>query len=213
VRRTLAAVTVAVVSGTAYASPNPFLLNGAVDFGGGTVAGGLGASLTWDGTADWGAFGGQWFGPAFTNTGFQFEGANGIIQPNILDGAELNPDGFRGAVFFAGTGVPSEDIDLDGDGITDVERAVRLMHLGPGLTNIRIADDAPAGGQNGKAYIQIDSVPQFVGFGVPNENLYALVLTDLPQTGGKILWLTQIPSPAGSGLICLAGLAAARRRR
>jgi hypothetical protein len=211
-KKILATAAVLAFAGAASAAPNPFLLNGAVEASGGLVAGGFGSSLVWDGSADWGPFGGQWFGPAFTNTGFQFEGANGIIQPTILDGSEQNAGSFRGAVFFGGTGVPSLEVDALGTG--ELFSAVKLMHLGPGLTNVRLADDAPEGGQDGKAYIQIDSVEQFVGFGAPNENGYSLFLTDLEATGGQILWLVRdIPTPGAAGLLGLAGLAAVRRRR
>src|SRR5690606_6114059 len=163
--------------------------------------------LVFEGSADWGPFGGQWFGTAFTNTGWQFQGAGDAIQPTILDGAQMNADGFLGAVFFGGPGVPSGVLNIGGEDFS----AVQLGHIGPGVTGVSIDD---SGAMPGMGYIQIDSVPQFVGFGSSNENGYSLVLTDLEATGGQLLWLVRdVPTPGAAGLLGLAGLAAVRRRR
>lgn len=205
-KKILATAAVLAFAGSAFAGEG-FIVNGAVDFSGGTVAGGLGERLTWSGTADWGPFGGIWFGPAFTNTGFQLATPGGdSVGTGLVGDFELNPGDFAGAIFSTtGASIPSGTVMVNG-----VEtQGVQIGHFGPGLSDFAIAN-------GGSAYIQIEGENKELWIDADSGSGYALTFVPFEATGGTLMYVIEaitVPTPGAAGLLGLAGLAAVRRRR
>jgi hypothetical protein len=207
-KKILATAAVLAFAGSAFAGS--FAVNGAVDFAGGTVAGGLGSALTYDGTPNLvpGGFGtpaGIWNGND-TQTGVSIASpdfSSVAVTAFAPGSAGWGGGQYAGAYFnSAGAAIPSGPVSLaEGD-----FQAVLLGNFDSGVSNINFET----------AFIQIDGTNrQFNGFDAlsPDGN-YSLTLTT-DSAGATKMWVINgvIPTPGAAGLLGLAGLAAVRRRR
>lgn len=205
-KKILATAAVLAFAGSAFAGS--FVVNGSVDFGSNSVPGGLGSDLTFDGDANLvpGGFGtpaGIWNGNA-DQTGVTIASPDfsTVASTSFAPGSTGFYDGgYSGAWFNSNGGeIPSGLTTLGGLGEGN---AVLLGNFDAGVSNLSFES----------AWIQIDDVNnEFTGFGVMNDNGYAIVLTD-NDGGGQTMWVTDVPTPGTAGLLGLAGLAAVRRRR
>lgn len=198
--------TAAVLAFAGAASAGSFTVNGAVDFGGGNVPGGIGAALEWDGNANISPAGGQWFTFLGNFSGFRLATpGDGGVETAFAGGSVFTATQFSGAAFSSsGASIPSGTIEIDGQSF----QAVQLAHFDSGLSNFRLAD-------NGFASIQIEGVLRDLAIDADAGSGFSLTFAPNPATGGTFMYVISgvIPTPGAAGLLGLAGLAAVRRRR
>lgn len=184
----------AVLAFAGVASAAPFAINGAVDFSGGTVAGGLGDAISYDGAANLAFFGG------LLNVGalgsFEHSGVTvgGIPSVAFAPGSAGWAGGQLAGAWFNSAGAPVQSTtlgELDG---------IQIANFDSGLSNIQV----------GAAFIQIDGVNTEFN-GLDTGEVYQLTLVD--GQFGTELWVVNVPTPGAAGLLGVAGLAAVRRRR
>jgi len=201
--------TAAVLAFAGAASASPFIVNGPVDFSGGTVAGGNGSALTFDGTADLvpGGFGtpaGFWNGTlAQTGVAIATPDFSTVAAVANAPGSAGFTDGQYAGAYFNSQGfqIPSGPITVDGNSFD----AVLLGNFDSGVSNINFEI----------AFVDVSSnTMPFNGFDALNEFGYSLTLVD-NGAGGNLMYVINgvIPTPGAAGLLGLAGLAASRRRR
>ncbi len=210
-KKILATAAVLTFAGSAFAGESmAFNVNGSVDFAGGTVAGGLGSALFYDGTPNLvpGGFGspaGIWNGnDAQTGLTIASPDFSVVASTSFAPGSAGFGNGQYAGAWFNSNGavVPSGMVSLPEGNF----QAVLLGNFDGGVSNLAFES----------AWVQIDSVNmEFTGFDVLNDNGYSLTLTTDSASGATKLWVLNgaIPTPGAAGLLGLAGLAAVRRRR
>ena len=206
-KKILSTAAVLAFAGSAFAGS--FAVDGSADFANGEVAGGVGAGLVLEGSAEYLFFGGLLNVGAF-DSGFVHSGAFISTPDGSAFGASaadtaFAPGGSQGANSFnrawfaaAEGGTPSAEVG----GF----QSVHLAYFDPGVTGFSLA-------QGGDAAVQINGVNEFVNFDAPNANGYQLVAIPNDTYGGNNVYVSLIPTPGAAGLLGLAGLAAVRRRR
>ena len=193
-----------------------FEVTGAIDFSGGTVEGGLGSALTFDGEPNLVPASGD--RPAGIWTGNDDQTGLAIASPDyssvatvaFVPGSAGWTDGQFVGVYFNENGdpIPSGRVDVFDQ---DDWPAVLLANFAPGVTDIHFDT----------AYVEIDGTSyRFDGYGFDiafnsEPSGYVMAMTTDPSNGSTKLWVarTPFPSPGGIGAFALAGIAAIRRRR